>query len=165
MSQQLQQPQTQSVQPQYQAQTPVGQAIQGTQVGQLIGQRYRERVPQEIQQAVADLDHFESICEFTHQRAMERGMVRVGKRCDELAQIAHLEKHLILAESPFAQPIGQAVRATIQQGLQDLQQQAGQPEVQDAISQGQQVLTTINDALTRLQTWGQQGAQSSVGAQ
>ena len=156
MSQQLQPYQTG-----YQAQTQAGQQLQGSQAGQAIGQRFNESVPQEVQQAVMDLDRFETVVEWAKSRAVEQGMPRVAQRCDDLAGIAHVEKQLILRGSPFAQPIGQATKQTIQQGVQELQAHASQPEVQEALSQAQQSASSIENALSRLQTFGQQygGAQ------
>ena len=137
-------------------QTPLGQQIQGSPFGQAVGQRFSESVPQEVQQAVMDLDRFETVVEWAKSKATERGLARVAQRCDDLAEIAHLEKQLMLRQSPFAQPIGQATKQTIQQGVQELQAHASQPEVQEALAQAQQSLGTIDNALTRLQTWGQQ---------
>ena len=156
MSQQLQ-----PYQSGYQAQTGTGQQLQGSQAGQAIGQRFNESVPQEVQQAVMDLDRFETVVEWAKSRAVEQGMPRVAQRCDDLAGIAHVEKQLILRGSPFAQPIGQATKQTIQQGVQELQAHASQPEVQEALSQAQQSASSIERALSRLQTFGQQygGAQ------
>jgi len=156
MSQQLQPYQTG-----YQAQTQTGQQLQGSQMGQAIGQRFNESVPQEVQQAVMDLDRLETVVEWAKSRAVERGHPRIAQRCDDLADIAHMEKQLILRGSPFAQPIGQATKQTIQQGVQELQAHASQPEVQEALSQAQQSASSIENALSRLQTFGQQygGAQ------
>ncbi|MFD1588925.1 hypothetical protein ACFR9U_18255 [Halorientalis brevis] len=154
----MQQPQTQ-VQPAYQAQTQRGQAVQQSQVGQFVGQRYQQSVPQEVQQAVSDLERFESVCEWLTSRATEKGMVRLANRSDDLAEIAHLEKKLLLRQSPFAQPIGQATQQTIQQGIQELQQYASEPDVQESLTHAQQVLQSVGQALNRVQTFGQQGAQ------
>ena len=156
MSQQLQ-----PYQSGYQAQTPAGQQLQGSQIGQSIGRRFEESVPQEVQQAVMDLDRFETVVEWAKSRAVEQGLPRVAQRCDDLAGIAHVEKQLILRGSPFARPIGQATKQTIQQGVQELQAHASQPEVQEALSQAQQSASSIDNALSRMQTFGQQygGAQ------
>ncbi|WP_435345865.1 hypothetical protein [Haloarchaeobius sp. HRN-SO-5] len=168
MSQQLQQPTSatsgvqQEYQPQYQAQTQMGQQFQGSQVGQFMGRRFQETVPHEVQQAVSDLEKFETLMEWAKSRAVQRGRPRVAARCDDLAQIAHLEKGLILRESPFAEPIGHATRQTIQQGIQELQQRASEPEVQEALQQGQQTAQAISNALGRLQSFGQQGMQQQV---
>jgi len=140
----------------YQAQTLAGQQLQGSQFGQAIGGRFQESVPQEVQQAVMDLDRFETVVEWAKSRAVERGRPRVAQRCDDLAEIAHLEKQLILRGSPFAEPIGQATKGTIQQGVQELQAEASQPEVQEALAQAQQSVGAIDNALSRLQTFGQQ---------
>jgi hypothetical protein len=102
-----------------------------------------------------DLDRLETVCEWTKSRATERGRVRVAERADDLANIAHLEKKLMLRQSPFAEPIGQAVQQTIQQSIQELQQHASDPEVQETISQAQQSVTTVGQALSQLQQFGQ----------
>jgi D-alanyl-D-alanine dipeptidase len=164
MSQQLQQPPvaetgTQQYQPSYQAQTQVGQQLQESRAGQFIGQRFQESVPLEVQQAVSDLDRFETVLEWAKSQATMRGRPRVAARCDDLAEIAHLEKKLLLRQSPFAQPIGQATQQTIQQGIQELQHRAGEPEVQEALQHGQQVVNSIGQAMSRVQAWGQQGVQ------
>lgn len=156
MQQQQPQPQGGQLQP-YQAQTEVGQNMQQSQIGQMVGQRFRESVPPEVQQAVMDLDQFETVLEWAKSKATERGRSRVAQRCDDLVEIAHLEKKLIIRQSPFAQPIGQATQQTIQHAVQELQQHASEPEVQDALTQAQQTLATINQAVGRLQEWSQQG--------
>jgi len=136
----------------------MGQQLQATPFGGAVGQRFSESVPQEVQQAVRDLDRVETVVEWAKSKAVERGMTRVAQRCDDLAEIAHLEKQLILRQSPFAQPIGQATKQTIQQGVQELQAHVSQPEVQEALSQAQQSINSIDNALSRLQTGGQQYA-------
>ena len=169
MSQQYsQQPQTgqiqQPTQP-YQAQTQEGQQVQQRPGVQMATQGYRQSVSQAVQHAVNDLDHLETLSEWVKSRATARGRPRIAARADDLAEIAHLEKNLLLRDSPFADPVGQAVQQTIQQSVQELQQHAGEPEVQEALSQAQQTLSTIEQALTRVQQFGQQqqfGGQSVV---
>jgi len=148
--------QFQTVQPSYQAQTPAGQGLQQSTLGQAVGQRFSDSVPQEVQQAVMDLDRFETIVEWAKSRAVERGRVRIAQRCDDLAELAHLQKNLILRGSPFAHPVGQATKQTIQQGIQELQAYVSQPEVQEALAEAQQSTASIDNALARLQSWGQQ---------
>ena len=151
-------PMSQQIQPAqqgYQMQTPTGQQLQASPFGQAIGQRFDESVPQEVQRAVMDLDRLETVVEWAKSRAVEGGTPRVAQRCDDLAEIAHLEKHLLLRGSPFAQPIGQATMQTIQQGVQELQAHASQPEVREAVSQAQQSAGSIESALGRLPTGGQ----------
>jgi hypothetical protein len=147
----------------YQAQTQFGQQLQQQPLGQAIGQRFQASVPQEVQAAVMDLERLETVCEWMKSRATERGRVRVAERADDIANIAHLEKKLLLRGSPFAEPIGRAVQETIQQGVQELQQHVSDPEVQEAISQAQQSLGSIEQALGRLQQFGQQPPVSQQG--
>lgn len=148
----------------YQAQTQAGQRLQQSQGGQFIGQQYRQTVSQEVQQAVSDLERFETVCEWLTMQAAGKGMIRLSKRSNDLADIAHLEKQLILRQSPFAQPIGQAVQQTIQQGIQEFQQYASEPDVQESVAHAQNVLQTLSHALTRVQMAGQQqtGLQQPV---
>jgi len=143
----------------YQAQTQAGQQLQQRQFSQFIGQRFQESVPQEVQAAVSDLGRLETVCEWLNSVATERGRPRVAARAADIANIAHLEKKLVLRQSPFAEPIGQAAKQTIQQGIQELQQHASEPEVQEALSEMQQNLNTLSQVVGRVQQWGQQGTQ------
>jgi hypothetical protein len=147
----------------YQAQTQFGQQLQQQPLAGAIGQRFQASVPQEVQAAVMDLERLETVCEWTKSRATERGLVRVAERADDIANIAHLEKKLLLRGSPFAEPIGRAVQETIRQGVQELQQHVSDPEVQEAISQARQSLGSIEQALGRLQQFGQQPSVSQQG--
>jgi len=151
----------------YQAQTEMGQQLQQRPVAQMVGQQFQQSVPQEVQQAVQDLDQLETVCEWLKARATERGRPRIAARADDLATVAHLQKSLLLRESPFAEPIGQAVQQTIQGSVQELQQHANDPEVQEALGQAQQTLSTISQAISQFQQFGQQGMsqQGSTGQQ
>ncbi|MDG5777508.1 hypothetical protein VB773_13435 [Haloarculaceae archaeon H-GB2-1] len=160
MSQQLQQ-YPQGTQAQYQS----GQQF-GGQMGQQIGQRFDESVPNEVHQLVQQLDRLESVSAWAKSGACKQGMHQVASICEDIEDVAHLEKKLVLRQSPFARPIGESVKATIQSGVQTLQQAAGQPEVQDNIREAQQTLTIIDTALTQLQSMGQQTmGQQSMGQQ
>ena len=174
MSQQLQQPQTQQFQPQtqqvqpgtqqfqpqyqpsYQAQTPLGQQAQQRPFARAIGGRFDESVPSEVRHAVEDLDRVGTVAEWAKGRASERGMPRVVRVCDDLEDIAHLQKKLIIRQSPFAPAIGQASMGVIQQGLQELQQHLSEPEVQETLQEAQQSLDSISKGISALQGYGQQ---------
>jgi hypothetical protein len=145
----------QGYQQQYEPQTSMGGQFQQTQFGGTVGQQFQQSVPAEVQQTVNDLEKFETVAEWAKSRAVERGSTQVAQRCDDLAQIAHLEKGLLIRQSPLAQPVGQATKQTIQQSIQELQHRTGDPEVQEALSHGQQVLGRIDQALQRIQTPGQ----------
>lgn len=142
---------------QYQAQTPMGQQIQSSQFGQAVGRRFQESVPQEVVAVVEDLDRLATVCEWAHMKTMERGRPRVARACLDLADIAELEKKLVLRQSSFAQPIGEATRQVIQSAVQELQQHASEPEVQEALSHAQQTAGRIQQALSRIQQFGGQG--------
>jgi hypothetical protein len=153
MSQQV--PPQQVAQP-YQAQTPVGQQLQQQPLAQAVGQRFTQSVSPEVQAAVSDLGRLETVCEWLKGRATEKSRPRLAQRADDIANIAHLQKKLLLRNSPFAEPIGQAVQQTIQQGVQEFQRRASDPEVQDAIAQAQQTINNVSQALSRIQQVGQQ---------
>lgn len=142
----------QSYQPQQQ-----GGQLQPQALAQQIGQAFDQSVPDQVKQAVAELDRLEMVCEWLQSRAMARGHTVVAQRADDIAAIAHAQKGLILRESPFAAPMGQAVQETIQQGIQELQQYAQDPEVQDTLNQAQNTVATISQAIVHLQ---QRGASS-----
>lgn len=156
MSQQFQYPQ-QEGQPvtNYQAQTPVGQQVQASPFGQAVGQRFQDSVSQDVIRVVSDLDRLETVSEWAKGQATQRGMHRLARACDDLQDIAHLEKKLVIRQSPFAQPIGEATRKVIQDAISELQQYANQPEVQEALSQAQKVNNDIQTVVSRLQTFGQ----------
>ena len=112
----------------------------------------RERV----RQAVRTLNEFETDLDLTRIHAHAMGRSRAARLCADLETIIHMEKQLILRRSPFAGPIGQAVLQTIQQGLQQLQMDADDPEIQQALSQAQPALEAVRNAVAT-----QLGQQSS----
>jgi hypothetical protein len=132
-----------------------------TQQGQTtsIGARFGESVPMEVQNAVADLDRLETVCEWLKDRAGERNQPRVAQRADDLSHLAHIEKQLLVRNSPFAEPVGRAVQQTVGQVIQEFQQRANDPEVQDAVAQVQQTLANLDRALGWQQQSGQIGQQ------
>jgi hypothetical protein len=140
----------------YQAQSQFGQQLQQQPFSEMVGRRFQESVPQEIQGAVMDLDRLETVCEWMKSKAAERGRIRIAQRADDIANIAHLEKMLLLRQSPFAEPVGRAAQQTVQQGVREFQQHVNDPEVQEALTQAQQSLSSIDQALGRLQQWGQE---------
>ena len=166
MSQQLQNPQ-QEGQPvtNYQAQTPVGQQVQASPLGQAVGQRFQDSVSQDVIRVVSDLDRLETVSEWAKGQATQRGMYRLARACDDLQDIAHLEKKLVIRQSPFAQPIGEATRQVIQNAVSELQQHANQPEVQEALSQAQKVNNDIQTVISGLQAFGQGTMGQSFGPQ
>lgn len=139
----------------------MGQRLQSSQFGQAVGQRFQDSVPVEVQSVVQDLDRLETVCEWAKTQATQRGMFTLARACDDIQDIAHVQKKLIIRQSPFAQPLGNATRQVIQNAVQQLQQYTSQPEVQDALSAAQQTTNAISQALTRLQSVG--GSIQSTG--
>lgn len=141
--------------------TAAGQFGQRGPLGQRMGQRFDQSIPSEIRTTIDDLDRVASVAEWTKARAAERGMPRVVRVCDDIEDIAHLEKKLIIRQSPFAQPIGQQAQQVIQQGLQELQQYVNEPEVEDAINKARRSVDSIDRGLASLRTMeGQQTQQT-----
>ncbi|MFB6130932.1 MAG: hypothetical protein ABEJ28_08940 [Salinigranum sp.] len=132
----------------------------GQQLGQRIGQRLVDTLQPEAVQAVQQLERVETLSEFAKAQAIQKGMPRVARACDDIQDIAHVEKKLILRQSPAAQTLGQCVQQAVQERVQNLQQRAGEPEVQEALQEAQQSISHIGNAISRLQTFGQQGMQS-----
>lgn len=179
MSQQLQQPSSQQTQPQqsstgqqgqypqpsYQAQSQVGQQFQQMTGGRAGGQ-FEQQLPQEALKAVQDLDRLANVTEWAKTKVAERGMTRAVRICDDIEDLAHLEKKLIIRQSPFAQPIGQAVVQTIQQNLQELQAHSSEPAIQEMVQQVQQSLSTVQQGASRIQQTSQmQGQQGGMQSQ
>lgn len=157
-SQPVQQPtyQSQSIQqPPYQT----GQSF-GQQVGQRMSQRFGETLPPEAVRAVENLERVETLSEFAKTQAIQKGLPRVALACDDIHDLAHMEKKLIVRQSPAAETMGQCIQQSVQERLQNLQQWASEPEVQEALAEAQQSLTTVSNAVSRLQAFGQQGIQS-----
>jgi hypothetical protein len=139
MSQQLQAP--------HEAQTPVVQGTQGQAIGGAIRGRFDDSVPQDVRSAVLDLDRVETLCEWLDYQATERNRPRLAQRAEDVSEIAHLQKQLLLRESPFAEPVGQAAQGVIQQAVQEFQARSTDPEVQDAAAQLGQTLESLGQIL------------------
>lgn len=150
-------PQQPSGQGFYASQQGVG--MQGPQQQGSFGQSMGESIPGDIQQAVGDLHELEMIAQWTKVQAENRGDVHVARRCDDLVDLAHVQKRLILRQSPAADMFGQSVRTTIEQTVQELGQQQSTPGVGAVITRAQQALSTTSQALGRIQVWGQPGEQ------
>lgn len=168
MAQQLQQPQHQQryggpMTQHGQSGQQFGQQHQSQrQFGQEMGRRFDEAFSSEVRTTIHDLDRAASVAEWVKTQAAQRGMPTVVRVCDDIQDIAHLEKKLVIRQSPFAQPIGQASQQVLQQGLQELQQHIDEPEVQDAVEKTRRSLDSIDKGLMSLQTMG---GQQQVGQQ
>ncbi|WP_327051705.1 hypothetical protein [Halomicrococcus gelatinilyticus] len=171
MAQQIHQPQQQRyggpVSQQSQFGQQGGQQQGGQQIGQRMGQRFDDSLPSEVRTTIHDLDRVASVAEWTKTRACQRGMANVVRACDDIQDIAHLQKKLILRESPFAEPIGRAAKQTLQQSLQELQQHVQEPGVQDTVEKARRSVESIDKGLMSLQQKGgqQMGGQQQGGRQ
>jgi hypothetical protein len=137
MEQQYQQQPQQQMEQQYQQQPQ-------QQMGQQ-PQSFDQAVPQQVSQAIYQLEQFETDAEWAHGQAMKAGdRVTSGKLAD-ISQIVHLQKTLLLRESDLAQSMSQCTQQALQQSTQQLQQ-SQIPGVQRVVQQVQQVSETISQA-------------------
>lgn len=141
----------------YGTQQSVG--TQGPQQLGSFGQSMAESIPWDIQQALGDLHGLETIAQWTKVQAENRGDVHVARRCDDLVDLAHVQKNLILRQSTAADTFAQSIRTTIEQIVQELGQRQSTPGVGEVITRAQQALSTTSQALGRVQVWGQPGGQ------
>ncbi|EFW92741.1 hypothetical protein ZOD2009_07724 [Haladaptatus paucihalophilus DX253] len=161
----MQQQHRQATQQQPMQQQPMQQHRQAEQFGQQIRQRYEESVPSEVRLAVDDLEKVSTTAEWAKVKAVQRGLPRVANVCDDIQELAELQKKLIIRQSPVSHTIGQCSVQAIQEGLQELQQHTGEPEVQATIENAKQSLGTIEKGLSALQTTGTHQSGQQVGGQ
>lgn len=162
----MQQQHRQATQQQPMQQQPMQQQHrQAEQFGQQIRQRYEESVPSEVRLAVDDLEKVSTTAEWAKVKAVQRGLPRVATACDDIQELAELQKKLIIRQSPVSHTIGQCSVQAIQESLQELQQHIGEPEVQATIENAKQSLGTIEKGLSALQTTGTHQFGQQVGGQ
>lgn len=137
------------------------QQTQGYQ--QVPSQDFQQRAPSSIQSAVRDLDELETVAEWAHTKAMQQGQTQVATITNQVSEIAHLQKKLILGQSQVAGTFGQCTSQSFQQIQQQLQQYGQVPAVQDVLQEIQYTTQSIDQANQQLQQWSQQG--QSMGSQ
>lgn len=132
MSHQLQQPTGQ--------QSQFQQPQQLSQQSQLVGRGFAQSVSPQVTQAVLALDRLETLAEHADKQAIRQGNVQVHQIADAIKDVAHLRKELIVEENPLAEQVGQCSQQVIQSATQQLQQFQQQPEIQELVSEAQQIL-------------------------
>lgn len=142
-------------QPQQQVQRQGQQPQQQFQQGQQYQQTFDQYLPEQVSQAVYQLEQLESDAEWAHGQAMQAGDSQTAKALADIAQIIHLQKTLLLRESMFAPAVGQCTQQAIQQSTQQLQQ-SQIPGVQEVVQQSQGVAQTITQATSQVGRVGQQ---------
>ena len=120
-----------------------------------------QAVPQQVSQAIHQLEELESDAEWAHGQAMKAGDRFTSGMLADLTQIIHLQKTLLLRESDLAQTFGQCTQQALQQSTQELQQSQA-PGVQQVIQQAQQITQTIQQASQQVT---QQGQSQQMGRQ
>lgn len=154
-------------QPQRQ-QSPGGQNPESQQPSQggsqqLATQQFHQSAPQPIQQLIRDLEEFEKLAEWAHTESMQQGHHQVGTITDHFAEIAHLQKKLVMGRSPFAQTFAQCTERSIQQGVQQLEQYSPSVGVQEVIKEAQYTSQSLGQAQRQLQQWSQTAQGGGMG--
>jgi len=137
------------------------QTAQPQQMGQQGQQTYDQFLPQQVSQAIYQLEQIESDAEWAHGQAMQAGDSVTAKKLADVSQIVHLQKTLLLRESDLAQTVGQCTQQALQQCTQQLQQ-SQVPGVEQVVQQVQQLAQTIEQASAQV---GQMGQSQQFGAQ
>ena len=124
--------------------------------GQSTGPRFAD-IPQDVQHAISSLDALESVAQWAKGQAERRGSGHVASRCDDLAELAHVQKSFLLRQSTATGAVGQATQAGLEQLIQELGQQQPDPSVGELLTTAEQALRATSQALGRLQATGQRG--------
>lgn len=121
-----------------------------------------QSLPQSVTEAVYDLEQLESDAQFAHARAMKMGDSQVAHKLGDVAEIAQLQKTLLLRESDLAQTTSQCVQQALQQCTQQLQT-SQVPGVQEVVQGIQQVSQSMLQASARAaQSSSQLAGQSQM---
>ena len=123
-----------------------------------MGQQFSQRVPQQIQSAIEDLDRLESVAEFADTQATRRGDEYAAGIADALKDVAHLQKEFMIEENPLTQEFSQCSQQLLQQGSQQLQQYQ-QPEMQELADTAGRALESVTSGIQSMPTGGHQQGQ------
>ena len=156
MSQQQQQP------PQSQQ---YGQGI-GQQSQQQFGQQsqgggFEQFVPPQVADAIYSLEEIETDAEWSLAQAIRQGDGFTASELDDLIDLAHIQKRLLLRQSSHAQSVGQCVQEGFQQATRKLQG-SQVPGVQQVSQKAQQLAQQIPQASMQV---AQSGSSRGMGGQ
>jgi len=107
------------------------------QFGQRGQRRFEESVPSEVRLAVEDLEKIFTVAEWAKTQAAQRGLHGAVRASNDIENLADLQKKRIVRQSPAASVVGQCVTRGLQQSIQELQQYAQEPAVQEELSKVQ----------------------------
>jgi hypothetical protein len=122
---------------------------------------FDQAVPQQVSQAIYQLEQLETNAEWAHGQAMKAGDRFTSGKLADISQIIHLQKTLLLRESDLAQTLSQCTQQALQQSTQQLQQ-SQVPGAQQFVQQAQQVSQVITQASSQV---GQQSQSHRMGEQ
>ena len=150
-------------QEQYQYQPPAQASTgqQTSQFGQQTGQQrmggtFDQSVSPKVKQAVSDLDQIETFAEYAKSSALEQGLIDAARAADDVKDLAHLQKNLVVRQSPIARTIDQCCAQACQQSLQTLYQYQNLPEVQELTSTLERSMQRVQQGIQSVGTSGQQ---------
>lgn len=158
---QQQQPQQSYQQPQQQA----GQQIQ-QQSGQQTQPSFEQALPRQVSSVIYSLELIETDAEWAETQAIQQADSFTALYLEDLSELVHVQKELLLRKSPQAGIVGQCTQQAFQQIAQRLQQ-SQVPGVQQVAQEAQQLAQTIPQVSQQVvQTGSQQfGGQSGTGGQ
>lgn len=129
------------------------------QLGESQAGRFEESVPNEVAALASSLDRLETITQWAAERAAQRGQGQVARVCNDVVDLARLQKQLTVRQSPAAGAVARATSEVIQNAIAELQPYVEDPDVRQTVSEAQQTVSSINDALARLPGPTTQGGQ------
>lgn len=139
---------------------------QPQQSGQAQGfgqQTFEQFVPESIARAVYQLEQFETDVEWAHGQAMQTGEGQIAQKLEDIEDIVHVQKSLLIQESPIAATMSQCTQQALQQCQQQLQT-SQTPGVQQIVQQIPEVSQAIQQATSQVVQSGQ-SSQMATGTQ
>ncbi|MFC7068558.1 hypothetical protein [Halobaculum lipolyticum] len=111
-------------------------APQVPQSGSMAGQADGQQVATALQELERTLDQ-------ANVYALENGRPLVARIAEDLSELTETERKLILRQSPFAESFRQSVSTSLQQAVQQLQQQPDDPAFQEVVGKIQQAIVAL----------------------
>ena len=152
-------------QPQQQAQSyqqPQQQLGGTTQPG------FEQALPRQVSSVIYSLELIETDAEWAQTQAIQQADSFTALQLEDLSELAHMQKELLLRKSPQAEIVGHCTQQAFEQIAQRLQQ-SGVPGVQQVSQEAQQLAQTIPQVSRQVVQSGSQqqqfGGQSQMGGQ
>jgi hypothetical protein len=139
------------------APAPAGRRQQGQQqaqqapgqVQQMVPRsgRYEQAIPTEVRAAIGELDELANVSQWAQTRLIQRDNAGGCRACDDIHDSAMAAKEFMLRESPFAASFVEEAKRLIEMAAQELQQHAGEPEIQETRDQARQTADALQSSL------------------